>query len=450
MPAFFRKLLHYAIRFVSAITLWYISFSVLIKMPIFFIVENGEVQINSPLPLLIPLLLAVGVYFLVKKPLNRSKHFYNPTVIKKRAQSYIQSIELLYHTALSADTVKGFLDAWTNAEFFIKQLSSLSNKLLPTQLQVLHMQETRLAEHQWKLCDAIDKSVAMTLSDLKAVYKHNRAPRATMFFDDIRTGTRFFSSETLNVVQQGLESVATAANVAIPSDLYAITRFQNSSVLISENLAEIQAIDHMEGLEFEHWCADLLTKRGYTNVQVTQGSGDQGVDILAQKDGIKYAIQCKCYSSDLGNSPVQEINTGKAIYHCHVGVVMTNRYFTAGAKEAAEATGVLLWDRDWINNALEMNKQSQEKPCEHIPRFTEIDGDNMLPQAVDVILETGHASVSTIQRKLKLGYARAARIMDEMEEYGLVGPYQGSKPRAILITKSQWASMKSGWITNRF
>lgn len=107
----------------------------------------------------------------------------------------------------------------------------------------------------------------------------------------------------------------------------------------------IYQMDHMEGHAFEHWCADLLQRYGYEDVEVTPGSNDQGVDVLAQKDGIRYAIQCKCYSSDLGNAPVQEVNTGKAIYHCHVGVVMTNRYFTQGAKDAA-ATGTLLWDRD--------------------------------------------------------------------------------------------------------
>lgn len=68
----------------------------------------------------------------------------------------------------------------------------------------------------------------------------------------------------------------------------------------------------------------------------------------------------------------------------------------------------------------------------------------MLPAAVDVILETGQASVSMLQRRLKLGYARAARIVDEMEERGIVGPFQGSKPRAILITKEQWAAIRAG------
>jgi S-DNA-T family DNA segregation ATPase FtsK/SpoIIIE len=81
------------------------------------------------------------------------------------------------------------------------------------------------------------------------------------------------------------------------------------------------------------------------------------------------------------------------------------------------------------------------------PNEDETDGDEMLPAAVDVILETGQASVSMLQRRLKLGYARAARIVDEMEEKGIVGPFQGSKPRAILITKEQWENMKGGQIT---
>ena len=78
------------------------------------------------------------------------------------------------------------------------------------------------------------------------------------------------------------------------------------------------------------------------------------------------------------------------------------------------------------------------------PMAAEMEGDEMLPAAVDVILETGQASVSMLQRRLKLGYARAARIVDEMEEKGIVGPFQGSKPRAILITKDQWQAMQSG------
>ena len=89
-------------------------------------------------------------------------------------------------------------------------------------------------------------------------------------------------------------------------------------------------------------------------------------------------------------------------------------------------------------------KESGKASPEVEPNPEELDGDEMLPAAVDVILETGQASVSMLQRRLKLGYSRAARIVDEMEEKGIVGPFQGSKPRAILVTKEQWAAMRSG------
>ena len=70
------------------------------------------------------------------------------------------------------------------------------------------------------------------------------------------------------------------------------------------------------------------------------------------------------------------------------------------------------------------------------------DYDELLPQAVDVIFETKQASVSMLQRRLKLGYSRAARLIDQLEEVGVVGPYEGSKPRQIVITKQQWQEMQ--------
>lgn len=128
--------------------------------------------------------------------------------------------------------------------------------------------------------------------------------------------------------------------------------------LVSEPEPEIPQLpvyDTMEGHDFEYYCADLLRNDGFYNVEVTQGSGDQGIDILAEKGGVKYGIQCKCYSKDIGNKAVQEAFAGKTFYHCHVAAVLTNRYFTRSAKELASINQVLLWDRDqlekFINNS---------------------------------------------------------------------------------------------------
>ena len=70
------------------------------------------------------------------------------------------------------------------------------------------------------------------------------------------------------------------------------------------------------------------------------------------------------------------------------------------------------------------------------------DGDEMLPAAIETVVEAGMASTSLLQRKLKLGYARAARIIDMMEEKGIVGPFEGSKPRKVLISKQRYMEMK--------
>lgn len=115
----------------------------------------------------------------------------------------------------------------------------------------------------------------------------------------------------------------------------------------------VPCYDTMEGHEFEHFCAKLLKLNGYHNVEVTRGSGDQGIDILAEKDDIKYGIQCKCYSSDIGNKAVQEAFSGKSYYGCHVAVVLTNRHFTRSAKDLADSNHVLLWDREKLEEFIQ-------------------------------------------------------------------------------------------------
>ena len=91
-------------------------------------------------------------------------------------------------------------------------------------------------------------------------------------------------------------------------------------------------------------------------------------------------------------------------------------------------------------------QQTGKKPAsvsDPDPTDEELEGDEMLPAAVDVILETGQASVSMLQRRLKLGYSRAARLVDQMEERGIVGQFEGSKPRQVLISKEEWNQRKN-------
>ena len=115
--------------------------------------------------------------------------------------------------------------------------------------------------------------------------------------------------------------------------------------------------DLMEGHEFEYYCAELLRKCGFQEVQVTRGSGDYGIDILAEKDGVTYAIQCKCYNGPVGVKAVQEAYAGRDYYDRMVGAVLTNQYFTQPALDAARKLKILLWDRGYLEDMVEDAEQ---------------------------------------------------------------------------------------------
>ena len=115
--------------------------------------------------------------------------------------------------------------------------------------------------------------------------------------------------------------------------------------------------DRMDGWEFEEYIAKLLVRNGYIHVEVTRGSKDQGVDILAQKDGISYAIQCKHYEAKVPNKAVQEAYAGARFYGCDVPVVLTNSYFFPSAVELGDEIGVELWDRDELRKMIRIARR---------------------------------------------------------------------------------------------
>ena len=115
----------------------------------------------------------------------------------------------------------------------------------------------------------------------------------------------------------------------------------------------MKELDEIEGHDFEYYCAELLKKRGFVDVTVTKGSGDYGVDVLAEKDGVTYGIQCKAYATPVGVKAVQEAYAGKEYYDRMVGAVLTNQYFTKPAVEAAKKLKILLWDRGYLDSMIE-------------------------------------------------------------------------------------------------
>lgn len=114
----------------------------------------------------------------------------------------------------------------------------------------------------------------------------------------------------------------------------------------------LQDLDDISGNDFETLTCDILASNGFDIAESTQASVDFGVDVLARKDGVSYAIQCKRYTSPVGIDAVQQIYAGRAYYECHVAVVLTNQYFTSNAKKLADKLGVVLWDRDMLKEML--------------------------------------------------------------------------------------------------
>lgn len=113
----------------------------------------------------------------------------------------------------------------------------------------------------------------------------------------------------------------------------------------------IDDVDMMNGNEFEHFVCELYSKMGY-KAEVTKQSGDQGLDVVAERNGIKVGIQAKCYSGTVGNAAVQEAVAGKNYYHCDKVVVATNNFFTPSAIELAQANDVILWNRDILKEKI--------------------------------------------------------------------------------------------------
>ncbi len=127
-------------------------------------------------------------------------------------------------------------------------------------------------------------------------------------------------------------------------------------------------------------------------------------------------------------------------------------FLPMGASKPKRIQGAFVSDKE-IERIVEFVKSSStahynEDIIEHIENGSEdhqssddSDADDLLPQAIEIVVEIGQASASLLQRKLKVGYSRAGRLIDQLEERGIIGPHEGSKPRRVLMSKSEYQEM---------
>lgn len=348
-------------RFIKALGIWFFSFIALILAADLIFPTNDEGQTEvSAVYLLITFILPIvfAVFFCRSKTNSADSSTRLPLSKKKRedmATDLLASARVSANIASDAVCVSTFVEEWDEMIGALTKLTAFEGKISfkhgsPT-ADVYKLN----SEFQWKLRDAIERAKEHTLSEIRGKYRNSQEHKEMQcrwFEQDINSVSHRFSDETAHFADVAIGEIRSSIGIAQAPSIPLYAERSEEFTKYGGIDAELLTIDLMDGHTFEYWCADLLCKLGFINVEVTPGSGDQGVDILAEKEGIKYAIQCKCYASDLGNTPIQEVHAGKAMYHCQVGAVMTNRYFTLGGRQLAEATGTLLWDRDWIQNAL--------------------------------------------------------------------------------------------------
>ncbi|MEZ4632559.1 MAG: restriction endonuclease [Deinococcales bacterium] len=122
---------------------------------------------------------------------------------------------------------------------------------------------------------------------------------------------------------------------------------------------QLAKIDSMKGLEFEAFVSELLAHKGYKTTN-TKGSGDFGVDVIAQRGRTRYAIQVKRYRSKVSRTAISDAVAGKYHWKCDKAWVFTNNYFTDDAKELADSTDCLLTDRDGLIQMLSESRENHQ------------------------------------------------------------------------------------------
>jgi len=119
-------------------------------------------------------------------------------------------------------------------------------------------------------------------------------------------------------------------------------KFLNGLSALGDDFFEtLNESNQLDPYQFEKLCSDILSKAGWKS-RTTKGSGDQGVDVIAEKCNVKLAIQCKLYSNDVTNKAVQEVFAGSRFYQCNAAIVVTNSDFSVSARQLANSTNVYL------------------------------------------------------------------------------------------------------------
>lgn len=209
-------------------------------------------------------------------------------------------------------------------------------------------------------------------------------------------------------------------------------------VLVIDDLAMALAGNR----EIEKGLLDIVVNGRAAGVHlfaITQAPTSREAKAVAMKiiNRVVFTTSTKLESEKLTGSPAA------------FGLAQYGKAIAYSAGDAEEVAVASIYGEDFrkVLDSVERSEVTSESESEY-PNIAEDSSDELLPAAIEVVFETGMASVSMIQRKLNLKYERAARIMDEMERVGIVGHFNGARPREILVTRNEWEAHGSGECVN--
>ena len=265
-----------------------------------------------------------------------------------------------YNYALEATTISDYLERWDRFAADAKALTEEpATRDFSGYADIAFKKIMELYNSAYKqqagMRDIIERQGVISTRAMLGRLKENTSGKVNLYLDVAKEFSDIkerFSEETLDFAQRVLDKLYLTAGKENISRQIIIQEWKDVPPL-SEAQKNMDAVDAMNGSAFEAFCAELLERNGFTNVDVLPKTEGPGVDIIAEKDSVRYAFLCKRYDGDLSYTPVQEVYAGKEMYDCTVGVVLTNQHFAYFAKALAEKTNVLLWDRETLEKMME-------------------------------------------------------------------------------------------------
>ena len=263
------------------------------------------------------------------------------------AKSFNVEKIMIFFKCLDAILIISFLGLFIIPEnsitiFMIAFWTFVFTRSLEKEHRIKHLMESKVALYEDVLCKKYNQ----------LVYQDDYGKMKT---DAFKRECQYFIKNVLFTDQEVIKALKIKKFDLDNKKLHALADelCEYIELKISQHAQPRIKLSYSSPYDFEGYCAQILKDKGW-NVQVTQKSSDQGVDVIAEKNGEKVAIQCKMYNQPVGNKAVQEVNAGKNYYQTQYAAVVTTSSYTSSAHQLAKNCNILLLTVDDLENLEEL------------------------------------------------------------------------------------------------